>query len=48
MTDRITLEGTGVDYEVYEIGQDLYQQLLEAGCVELDRDELGFLTTAVG
>ena len=48
MADRITLEGTGVDYEVYEISEDLYRQLLEAGCVDIDRDELGFSDNSTG
>jgi hypothetical protein len=40
MADRITLEGTGVDYEVYEISEEVYGDLLRSGCSQIDRDEL--------
>jgi len=40
MTDRLTIFGTGVDYDVHEIDEQSYNRLLQGGLDAIDYDEL--------
>lgn len=40
MADRVTIYGTGVDYDVHEIDETTYNRLSEGGLDAIDYDEL--------
>jgi len=48
MTNRITLEGTGVDYEVFKISKETYDEWVDEESIDIDRDELGISINSTG